>query len=360
MAAPDLAVVGWGSVVDGVGSMAEVFDSIERATEAGLSVTRFEIASAAVPWGEPLAEGVLRCASAPLEVMLRARSLLASGVADLVVVTGRDHIRSTYRNDRSARHRLTRAYGEYSFLDGYERLTKAFLARNGVTVETFRHLSECLFANYARTWIEAAGGPRPLPAARWFEPINDVFRGVDCANPSIDYDGCIVLARDERSSARYGNATHRVIVRGLGVEQACPDGIEHVSEIASYEHLRRAFDGACEEAGVPFRERFTRGEALLEAYTCYPVVPLAFLRMSGLVTTWEDVPAFLGEHAITVTGGLNLARAPGNNTTVRALIDIVERLGRPGTPTLAGVHSLGALGHVQAFCILERCPEGSA
>ena len=89
-------------------------------------------------------------------------------------------------------------------------------------------------------------------------------------------------------------------------------------------------------------------------YSCYPVVPLAFLLRSELVPTLSRDPDLLRHFDVTVTGGLNLGRAPWNNTTLNAIVAIAELLRTPGEPRLAGVHSNGSLGYQQGFLLLGR------
>ena len=63
---------------------------------------------------------------------------------------------------------------------------------------------------------------------------------------------------------------------------------------------------------------FARGDAVIEAYTCYPVAPLGFLLASGIVQSLDEVESLLASREITVTGGMNLARAPWNNPALHA------------------------------------------
>ena len=86
------------------------------------------------------------------------------------------------------------------------------------------------------------------------------------------------------------------------------------------------------------------------------VVPLAFPLRSGLAPTLAEVPDLLRRHDVTVTGGLNLGRAPWNNTTLNAVIAMAELLRAPSEKPLAGVHGNGSLGYQQGFLLLERAP----
>ncbi len=64
----------------------------------------------------------------------------------------------------------------------------------------------------------------------------------------------------------------------------------------------------------------------MEAYTCYPVVPLAFLLASGIASSPKEIPVLLQRLEITVTGGMNLARAPWNNPALNAMVTMYKRL----------------------------------
>jgi len=33
----------------------------------------------------------------------------------------------------------------------------------------------------------------PRPDEKWTNFITDLFRGVDCANPSVDFEGCLII-----------------------------------------------------------------------------------------------------------------------------------------------------------------------
>ncbi len=93
-------------------------------------------------------------------------------------------------------------------------------------------------------------------------------------------------------------------------------------------------------------------KALLEAYTCYPVVPMGFLLAAGFAGSTQEIRDFVDTYPVTITGGLNLAKAPWNNTTLYAIAQMVSRLRDKDAPFLGGIHSVGALGYKQAFAIL--------
>ena len=69
-------------------------------------------------------------------------------------------------------------------------------------------------------------------------------------------------------------------------------GPENIHKIAEYAHLVQAYESACETAGVDIGAEFLNKNALLEIYTCYPVVPLAFLLKQALSIHTNRYPTF--------------------------------------------------------------------
>ena len=213
----------------------------------------------------------------------------------------------------------------------------------------FRDLAERLFENHLRVW-EAAGHPiQPRPD--WFEPVTELFRRVDCANPVVDFEGAVVVTTAAVAEACGIPTNQRIPVLGMALAQTSGDGPEYVEEIAQYRHLAKAYQEACLQAEVDFGARYLAGEALLEVYTCYPVVPLAFLLASGIARNPSEVPDLLARHPVTVTGGMNLARAAWNNPALHGLATLWERLSNGAAP-LAALHANGGLGQRQGVAIL--------
>jgi hypothetical protein len=175
---------------------------------------------------------------------------------------------------------------------------------------------------------------------------------VDCANPSIDFEGALLATTPEHALAAGCEPADCVTINGMSIERQCDDGIEHIAEIVGYKHLTAAYHAACEQGGQNVGELLLGNRARLEIYTCYPVVPIAFLYATGLAHDPDTAEEFLRRHPATITGGLNLARAPWNNSTVNAIVQATHMLRAGGTPTI-GIHSVAALGYKQAFAILS-------
>jgi hypothetical protein len=136
-----------------------------------------------------------------------------------------------------------------------------------------------------------------------------------------------------------------------------------------YAHLRRAYERACDQAGIDFAARFRAGEALLEAYTCFPPVPLGLLLATGIATGIAPgvaigiapdiaLEAVLARREITVTGGMNLAGGPWNNPALHGLIVLLEQL-ETSVERTGLVHGNGGVGGYQGVAIVGA-PPGAA
>ncbi len=341
-------------IVDGKGDLFRTNRARENLKRTASRVRKFDIASIKDGWNTPLPNHRLRCACSPMIAIVEAQRLFSRQEADAIIIYGKDHIKSAFRNKKAERNQLMYLYGENGhILSAYNRLAQAFLKEWHISPKSFRLLAGDLFENHSRVWR----GNHPAaerPAAKWFDPVSDLFRGVDCANPSIDFEGCLIIGTRE-TAKRCGIAIQDCVhIAGCQVEQACEDMLESIPEIVPYRHLSTAFEETCKQAQVDFRKAFFSGKALLEAYTCYPVVPLGFLLATGFVSSADEIPGFLNQHPVTVTGGLNLAKAPWNNTTLYAFVEIAKLLKAEDSPSIAGIHSVGALGYKQAFAILEN------
>jgi hypothetical protein len=243
--------------------------------------------------------------------------------------------------------------GGRTHLEGYALLAQRFIESAGISKEIFLTLAERLFENYCRT-CQARSLQFVEPEERWFGFVNEYFRGVDCANPYVDFSGAILLITERAAEMCEIPAENRIRILACELREAGSDTIEDISSVVRYAHLEQAYAAACRHAGVDFRSQFLAGDALLEVYSCYPVVPLAFLLRSELVSTLSQVPDLLRRFDVTVTGGLNLGRAPWNNTTLNAIVAVAELLRNPGEKRLAGVQSNGSLGYQQGFLLLGR------
>ena len=80
---------------------------------------------------------------------------------------------------------------------------------------------------------------------------------------------------------------------------------------------------------------------------------MAFLISCKLVPSLAQIPEFLTDHLVTITGGMNLARAPWNNPALNGLIEMYHQLN--DNPTQHGlVHGNGGIGYRQGVAILAN------
>jgi hypothetical protein len=347
--APELVIAAAARVIDGEGSLSEVIEARERLEDRGARVGEYRIAPLRFGWDAPLPDGYLKSACAPIEGLLAARESIADGALDAVLISGADPIKSAFAGRPEERDRLMRVYGERTFLSAFDELAGALRARLSMTEGEFEELAECLFENYWTTWTTLDPNAE-RPDAQWFAKVTPHFRGVDCANPNADFEGTLLVTTTENALAAGFEPARTVVVRGMSLKQQCDDGIEHIPEIVSYEHLRAAYDEACQRSGLNFSSLLLDGRARVEVYTCFPVVPIAFFLATGLARDTDHLKQLLGEHPATISGGLNLARAPWNNSTLSALVQATEMV-RDGTPII-GIHSNAALGYKQGFAVL--------
>jgi len=337
-------------VVDGVGSVVGLEERVTTLVAKGLTVGELGIDSLRSPWlGKPDRRGpVFQSGCAPLLALARARELLSDGTAEAVVIRGDEPLRTGY--ERSERDRLMRVYGETSIPEAYTRLARLQMERLGLDAQAYGRLADALLHNYVRTARRLELPPRSAHGDR---AATSLFRYADCANPNVDFRGAVLLG-SVRAAAALGlslGAQPRLL--GVAVELV-DDGPEHLAAIVDYAHLRRAYDGACEQAQLDFGARFDAGEGLLEAYTCFPPVPLGMLLVTGLAENPAALERLLARREITVTGGMNRAGAPWHNPALNGLIVLWERLRspEPRASRVGLVHGNGGLGGYQGVAII--------
>lgn len=338
-------IIASGGRQDGVGSLDTLNAVVEQVTEAGLKLERLVIDPLGAGWDTPIANNHFRTGCGPLEALAYAQTQLREGALEAVLIEGSDAIKTGY--SRKEREPLMQVYGKnYPLTKAYTELAKHFCREEGMSFDQFRELRDAVFENYRRTAPDKSFDPV------WLEAQTDLFRGVDCANPYVDYSGGLLLTREDLLD-KFELTEPTIEVSGVGMGYAQGDGVDFLEELATYWHLEKALYYANLEAGINFAKVFNEGKALLEAYTCYPVVPLALLLHGKFVNNWQEIPAWLKTHELTLSGGMNLNRAPWNLPALRALIEMTQAL-HSNEKHLGGVQGNGGLGYKQGFAILRR------
>ncbi len=338
-------------IIDSVGSHTATEKILSKAQKKNLTISNLEIVTLAKRWEDKLTPNEFKSGASAMAAIEKARKLLASKRVDLVVIRGQDLLKTGH--GPGAREKFMKLYDEkYTPLEGYNELVPLFLKYHKLHEKKYFEIRDALFENYSVTWkkINPTGG---LPKEKWFHPLTKYFRGVDCANPNIDYSGQIILTSEKISEALRIPKKERVEILGNSFVKLKVDGFESLAKIAPYLHLKRAIDRATTESKINFRNKFLGGEALLDAYTCYPIVPMGLIYRLGLVNSFSEIPDLLRSHEITVTGGLNLGKAPWNLTSLNALIVMREKLISTKKYRYGLVHGNGSLGNQQGITIIK-------
>jgi len=328
-------------------------EQINKISSLAILPTTLTIDPLSTPWDSVQKSNHFRSGCAPIMALEHATKLIEQG-EQAVIIQGDEPLSSGY--SREQRHQLMAVYrDDVSIADLYEQLAQRFITETGITSEDFLGLADNLFTNYLTTHRQQSTRGQTHfsePSPKWFNHVTPLFRGVDCANPLVDFSAKILLCSDE--VARQLGHTPKINVAAVALGCVDTDNEpEAIDIIVQYKHLQRAFKQACLHAKIDFVAQFKQRNALLEAYTCYPVVPMAFLLNNGFVERLQQLPDLLSHHQITITGGMNLARAPWNNPSLYALVSMVEQL-TDGPQQYGMVHGNGGLGYRQGVAILEK------
>jgi hypothetical protein len=334
--------------------MQDCLDLEAKIIQSGIDIHHLYIEPLSADWHQTSKPDHFKSGCAPVEALDKAKQLIEQG-AQAVLISGEDNLKSGYsRQERQAR--MAVYADDYPLTQAYTDLAQQFIRHHDIDADLFKHISESLFENHKASFRHALSddfSASMLPEEKWYRPLTELFRGVDCANPLIDFSGRVLLSTQALADSLEVAVNKRLVVAGVGLHKLDGDGPEYIDQIADYQHLKQAYHSCCSQAEVDFAEQFRQGRALLETYTCYPVVPMAFLLVSGLVDMLEKIPDFLKQHLITVTGGMNLARAPWNNPALNGMITLYQRL-IEGEESLGLLHANGGLGYRQGVAMLTR------
>jgi hypothetical protein len=339
-------------IIDGNGDHSQTDKVFKRAQKLGLKTSTLEIVSLAKRWEDKLRPNQFKSGASVMAAINKARKLLDSKKASVVRIKGVDHLRTGYAKDE--REKFMKLYGrKRTPLEGYTKLVRPFLDHHHLSEKEFFEIRDSLFENYSKTW-KAVHPEKKLPDPRWFEPITKYFRGVDCANPNIDYSAQLIITDEEHADLLKVSKKDRVSILGNAFTKLSVDGFESIPKVATYQHLKKVIDKALSESRIDFNSEFLEGRALLEAYTCYPVVPMALLLKLGLIQHLKQLPTFLARHEVTLTGGLNLDRAAWNLTSLNYLIAMREKLLHSNKHKYGLVHGNGSLGNQQGITLIGK------
>lgn len=330
-------------IVDGVGSLQNVEDQIVKLSQKKLKYTELFIDPLKTDWHSDLKKNHFRSGCGPIEAVIHADKLIKSKDCDFVVISGKDLIKSEYtREERIERMSIY----EKSIPSLYNRIAMEYILKENISKDEFKISSDLLFKNYMRSY--SAFYENYKPDQKWFKYITDLFRGVDCANPVVDFEGRLIIAGSHCISLFDTNSL-KILGHGFGQVE---DGSDNISEIKDFFHLEKAINDAIDSSKIDFFKKYINKKAAMEVYTCYPIIPLAFLFKSGLIKSTTEIPEFLKNNEITITGGMNLSKAPWNNPSLGAIIDMFNLLSKDNKK-YGLIHGNGGLGYKQGILILE-------
>ena len=346
-------IVASARVVDQKGSLEETQSLMRKASRLNLTIETLEIVDLATRWEDKLKPNQFKSGASAMAAIEKGRKLLSSKKADLIVIRGSDFLKTGYES-KEARENYMKLYNKkFTPMDGYDRLVPLFLKYHKLSSSDYFTIRDALFANYQKTWNKINPEARQ-PDEKWFQPLTKYFRGVDCANPNVDYSAEIILTSEPVAQLLKVPMKKRVRIIGNSFTKLNVDGFESLPKIAPYLHLKRAIARAEAQAKIDFKSEFFKGRALLDAYTCYPVVPMGLILRLGLVRNLKEIPELLNNYPVTVTGGLNLARAPWNLTSLSSIIVMSEKLKTERHYKIGLVHGNGSLGNQQGITILAH------
>jgi len=299
----------------------------------------------------------------PIHAIADAKAAIQGGLADIVAVFAYEPLyinKKTYGKD-AVNQAMDDVFRGKSLIYLYNCLGEQMCKVLGISQDRFRELADALYDNHCRVYekLHGEGSARRERGKSLAALGGGLFRMTDVANPNIDFAGGVILGSGKAASELRTlekpvivKAAEREMVRGG--EDRVPELVGSQENI--FPHLRRVFRRIETKAGISLPEEAGKANLLLNAYTCYPPIPLAFLLAGGFVKTAEEIPGFLREHDLTVNGGMSLARAAFNNPALTALIEICQKL--QGSAEKYGiVHGNGGMGEQHGLALVERVEE---
>ncbi|MCO1602841.1 hypothetical protein [Desulfosporosinus nitroreducens] len=296
--------------------------------------------------------------ASPVQTLCDAKELIDEDLYDAVFIFGYDPLLTNkHVYGKNTIQQAMDIFNGKSILECYNLISHRMCEEMGISKEFFLQLTDDLYRNYLKTYVKNTNQKVTYDRGRMLENLKgDLFRMTDCANPNIDFAGGVILANDQTANLitlPYG----RVKVSGTkyNMVKGTPESIDKLvgQKNNLFAHLRSSFSAAQEQAKINVFEEFRKGNLCLEVYTCYPPIPLAFLLTTEMVESILELPEFLLNHEITVTGGMNLNRAPWNNSALNSLIEMCNTMIHSGIK-YGLVHGNGGIGEIQGVAILEK------
>jgi hypothetical protein len=295
----------------------------------------------------------------PIQALTDAKELIDHDLYDAVFIFGHEPLLSdTRKYGKDAVVKAMEIMEDYSLIRCYDLLAQRLCLETGLSQEDFCRLADKLYENYTRTFRGNSVSDGGVARGRILHDLGtDLFRLTDCANPNLDFAGGLIVA-SERVADRLDpspEARVKVLASKYAMVEGSPQAIPGIVGVRGklFAHMKEAFEQAQSEANISIHDALRRKNLLLEVYTCYPPIPMAFLLAAGFVEDVGRMPAFLDDFEITLTGGMNLAKAPWNNPALNGLIEVSKQL-LSQNAEYGLVHGNGGIGEVQGVAVLGR------
>ncbi len=300
-----------------------------------------------------------RTGASPIHALHDARLLVDHGLYDAVFIFGYEPLQSNRkRYGREAVMQAMDIFKGINLLSCYNGLAQLMCKKLGMSERDFIHLADLLYENYSRTYLRLhPQGKLPPRGPFMAEAGAPLFRLTDCANPNLDFAAGIIVASPQAADTLGVPAARRLDI--LSTHSAMVEASPHnLAGIVGgpgrlFPHLQQLFVALQQESGLNPVGEWQRQNLLLDVYTCYPPIPLAFLLVGGFATSIEQLAPLLAAVEITTDGGLNLGGAPWNNPVLASLADMPALLAREKA-SLALVHGNGGIGEAQALALLQK------
>lgn len=297
-----------------------------------------------------------RSGAGPIQALADAKELIDHGLYDAVFIFGYEPLltnRLLY--GKEAITKGMRIFDEYSILQCYNEIGHRLCKELGLSKETFINLCDQLFLNYYKCVKD--GNPSMNRGKSLMEHGADLFKLTDCANPNIDFSGGIIVANETTATFLQVPSEEKIKVSAVkySMIHGSPKTIEKIvgNKENVFPHLKNVFLQVEWDTNIKIADELKKGNLYLEVYTCYPPVPMAFLLSTSLIETIYELPRFLEHYELTITGGMNFARAPWNNPALHGLIEMHQKL-MNNSVAYGLLHGNGGIGEIQGIAILEK------
>ncbi|MCT8139176.1 hypothetical protein H1D32_16565 [Anaerobacillus sp. CMMVII] len=296
--------------------------------------------------------------ASPVQALADAKELIECGLCDAAFIFGYEPLLTNRL--KYGKEEITKAmsiFENQSIIKCYNEMARLLCVELGISKDQFGEIADQLYMNYLRTF-EREDNSVVLKdrGRRLVDHGADLFKLTDCANPNIDFAGGVILANDSTANLFQIAKNERVKVSGVkySMVEGAPEKIGGIvgKQGNLFPHLRHAFLQAQNQSKINVVEQLRNKNLYLDVYTCYPPVPIGFLMATGMIDSIDQLPDLLERHEITVSGGMNLARAPWNNPALNGVIDMYHKL-KEGTVSYGLIHGNGGIGEIQGVVILE-------